>query len=149
MNVAVWLLIAALFGLTAVALGAAEAHGVATEAIPQRAALATAVRYQLIHALALFAIAWLGSRDPRARLVILAGWAYVVGVILFSGSIYLSVLLSVEGITYAAPFGGLFLMAGWALLAVYAVILIRRTRTSRTGVAGTSVARTSVDDSAA
>lgn len=130
MNIAVWLLIAALFGLTAVALGAAEAHGVAGESIPQRAALATAVRYQLIHALALLAVAWLSDRDPRARLVMLAGWAYVVGVIMFSGSIYLSVLLSAEGVAFAAPFGGLFLMAGWALLAIHAVGLIRRSRTN-------------------
>ena len=122
-----WLLIAALTGLVGVALDALGAHALAEASADDVLAYATAARYQLLHALALLAVAWLADRTPGARLVWMAGSAFTVGVILFCGSIYLNVLFGIEDLE-AAPVGGVCLLVGWALLAGQAVFLLRRFR---------------------
>lgn len=80
----------------------------------------TGVRYHFIHALALFVVAWAASRWP-GPLVSVAGWLFVAGIVIFSGSLY---VLSVSGIRWLGaitPIGGLCMIAGWALLAVAAL----------------------------
>jgi uncharacterized membrane protein YgdD (TMEM256/DUF423 family) len=120
-----WLLIAALMGLVGVALDAVGTHALADASAEDRTAFATAARYQLLHALALFGVAWLASRKAGARLVWMAGSTFTVGVILFCGSIYLNVLAGIQDLE-AAPVGGVCLMVGWALIALYAVLLLRK-----------------------
>lgn len=121
---AIWLLIAALFGLSGVALDAAGTHAMVATPPQDQAAFATAARYQLLHALALLGVAWLASRTPRSRLVWLSGLGFTLGIILFSGSIYLRKLAAVDWASAATPAGGICLMAGWAAFALYAVSLL-------------------------
>jgi uncharacterized membrane protein YgdD (TMEM256/DUF423 family) len=118
-----FLLIGAVAGFLAVALGAFGAHGLRSRLSPEMLAVfETAVRYHMYHALAIVLVAlMLGRFDGwmfRA-----AGWAFTVGIVLFSGSLY---LLAVTGVTILGaitPLGGVALLLGWGLLAVAAVAL--------------------------
>ena len=124
-----WLLIGAISGLLAVALGALGAHGLETQLEKQGfAGLAlldklapweTAAHYQLVHAVALLAIGLLAQR--RCGLAInLAGTAMTVGTLLFSGCLYGWVLGGPKWVVMLVPIGGSLLIAGWACLAVAA-----------------------------
>ena len=96
-------------------LGAYGAHGLAATGItPERlAAFNTAVQYQFFHALALLVLGWCGV---RSRVIHLAGTAFVLGIIGFSGSIYAMVLLGSKGLGLITPAGGLCFMLGWTAL---------------------------------
>jgi len=75
----------------------------------------TGARYQMYHALGLFAVAWLISRGaPAARP---AGWLMLAGIVLFSGSLYALALTGTKSLGAVTPFGGLCFLAAWALLA--------------------------------
>lgn len=107
----------ALFAFLAVALGAFGAH--ALRAILSPADLATfetGVRYQMYHAFGLFVVAWAASRSPGAPTHV-AGWLFVVGIVLFSGSLYTLVLSGQRWMGAITPLGGVCFLAGWALLA--------------------------------
>ena len=111
---------AALCGL-GVVLGAFGAHGLRARVTPDRLAVfETGVRYHLIHALGLLAVAWAASRWP-ATWVGAAGWLFVAGIVIFSGSLYLLVLTGTRWLGAITPIGGLCLIAGWAVLAVGAL----------------------------
>lgn len=77
----------------------------------------TAVRYHLIHGLALFAVAWAAVRWP-GNLVSIAGYLIVAGIVLFSGSLYLLSLTDVKWLGAITPLGGVAFIAGWILLAI-------------------------------
>jgi uncharacterized membrane protein YgdD (TMEM256/DUF423 family) len=106
----------ALLGGLAVALGAFGAHALkARLSAAELETYETAVRYQMYHALALLAAAWLISRNaPGASS---AALFFLIGVVLFSGSLYLLVATGVTALGIVTPFGGLALIAGWAMLA--------------------------------
>lgn len=109
--------IGALFGLLGVAAGAFGAHALRDHLDPARLqAFETAVRYQLVHALALLFVGAKAPSAPRpgARL---AGGLFVAGVLLFSGSLYTLVLTGAPAWGAVTPFGGLCFMTGWGLLA--------------------------------
>jgi uncharacterized membrane protein YgdD (TMEM256/DUF423 family) len=111
-----WLFIGALNGLVAVAAGAYGRHGALDPA--GREMFGIASQYQITHGLALLAVAWLASRHEGGRPTAsnLAGAAFTLGILLFSGSLYwfgLSGLVPVRG---AAPTGGFLLMFGWLAL---------------------------------
>ncbi|MEM7121123.1 MAG: DUF423 domain-containing protein [Pseudomonadota bacterium] len=108
----IWLVLAGLNGAIAVAAGAMAAH-VAQDAGGET--VATAARYQMWHALALLAVAWI-STTTRYKLANLAGCLYFAGILLFCGSLYLSVAAGWSGITMAAPFGGIAFILGWLVL---------------------------------
>ncbi len=80
----------------------------------------TAVRYQLVHALALLAVAWAVARWPGS-LAVAAGWLFVAGTVLFSGSLYALSLSGVRWLGAITPLGGLAFLAGWACLVWAAV----------------------------
>lgn len=80
----------------------------------------TGVRYHFIHALALFVVAWAASRWP-GPLVSFAGWLFVAGIVIFSGSLYVLSISGVRWLGAITPIGGLCMIAGWALLAVAAL----------------------------
>lgn len=109
-----WGVIAALLGLTAVALGAVAAHTVADAQAAQ--ALERASLYQLIHALVLLYAT--GLSDKAA---LLARIFLLVGIVLFCGSIELKYLFSVAQAVVVAPTGGVALMLGWLMLGVSAL----------------------------
>ena len=112
----------ALTGGLAVALGAFGAHGLRTRlAADALAIFETAVRYQMYHALALFAVAFALTRWPWSVLPAVAGWLFVAGTVLFSGSLYLLALTDTRWLGAVTPFGGLALIAGWGCLLVAAL----------------------------
>lgn len=106
----------AAFAATGVMFGAFGAHALRTTLTP--ADLATfeiGVRYQMYHAFGLIAVAWASSQwDSPA--VPAAGWAFVVGIVVFSGSLYALVLSGQRWLGAVTPLGGIALIAGWALL---------------------------------
>lgn len=138
-----WTIVAAILGGTAVGLGAMAAHFldpefgkwyagqtrvVSGETIPLAAKFLgdfrTGAEYQIYHALALLAVAAIAVHRPSRR-VHAAGWCFLLGCLLFSGSLY---ILTMTGITRwgaVTPIGGTLLIIGWALLASAALVEAR------------------------
>jgi uncharacterized membrane protein YgdD (TMEM256/DUF423 family) len=108
----------AVAGFVGVALGAFGAHALrARLSADHLAAFETGVRYQLVHALALVLVGVLIGRRP-ARLSTAAGWCFTVGIVLFSGSLYVLSITGTTAVGVVTPLGGLFFLAGWACLAL-------------------------------
>ncbi len=101
----------------AVATGAFGAHGLEGR-VDARAieVWETAARYQMYHALALFAVAWLGQHVQHTA-VNVAGIAFIAGVVIFSGSLYALALSGVKVLGAVTPIGGLAFLIGWGALA--------------------------------
>jgi uncharacterized membrane protein YgdD (TMEM256/DUF423 family) len=111
-----FLMLAAFFGFTGVALGAFAAHGLKNRLTPEYLAIFhTGVLYQLIHALAIFGVAILATQI-QGRLVSYAGIALTLGILLFSGSLYLLTLTGVSKLGIITPIGGLCFLIGWFIL---------------------------------
>jgi len=109
--------IGCVLGFLGVALGAFAAHALKARLAPELlATFETGVRYQLIHALALLAVAWAHSRWP-GRVLGAGGWLFVAGTLLFSGSLYVLSLTGVRAWGAVTPFGGVAFLAGWLCLA--------------------------------
>jgi uncharacterized membrane protein YgdD (TMEM256/DUF423 family) len=107
----------ALSAAVAVALGAFAAHGLRSRISPEAlATFETGARYYMYHALALLAVAWAGARWPGAAMSA-AGWFFVAGTILFSGSLYLLAVTGIRALGVITPFGGLAFILGWLALA--------------------------------
>lgn len=115
-----FLMLAAFFAFTGVALGAFAAHGLKNRLTADYLAIFhTGVTYQLVHALALFGVALLAAHLP-GRLVGWAGCLFAVGIVLFSGSLYLLTLTGVSKLGMITPVGGLCFLAGWLCLGLAA-----------------------------
>lgn len=111
----------AVSALIAVAAGAFGAHGLRERLDPRMLAIfETAARYQMYHALALLAVAWACTRF-RGGLPPAAGWLFLAGTVIFSGSLYLLSLTGQRWFGAITPIGGAAFLAGWTLLAVAAV----------------------------
>jgi uncharacterized membrane protein YgdD (TMEM256/DUF423 family) len=109
------------FAGLAVVFGAFGAHALrATLSPADLATFEVGVRYQLAHALALFVVAW-ASTQWDAPAVAWAGWAFVVGILVFSGSLYVLVLSGMRWLGAITPIGGVALILGWILLAWTAI----------------------------
>lgn len=114
----VFLALGALSGLISVAAGAFGAHALKARLAPDLLAIFdTGARYQGMHALALLAVAW-ACVHWRGSLAPAAGWCFIGGTVLFSGSLYALALSGVRGLGAVTPFGGLLFLAGWGLLAL-------------------------------
>lgn len=116
-----FVMIGALAGVVGVALGAFGAHGLRARLSPEMLAVfETGVRYQMYHALAMIA---LGALAPTlsARLPTIAGWAFLVGILLFSGSLYVLALTGIRSLGAITPLGGVAFLVGWACLAIAAI----------------------------
>jgi uncharacterized membrane protein YgdD (TMEM256/DUF423 family) len=110
----------AISALIGVAAGAFGAHVLRARLEPELlATFETAARYQMYHALGLFAVAWVASRAP-GPLAAWAGWLLVGGTLLFSGSLYALALTGVRVLGAITPIGGVLFMAGWICLALAA-----------------------------
>jgi len=110
--------IGAALALVGVAAGAFGAHGLEGRVTVERLATwDTAAQYQVVHALALLAVAWATTVWP-GRITSAAGWLFVAGTLLFSGSLYLLVLTDTPWLGAVTPLGGLAFLAGWACLAL-------------------------------
>jgi uncharacterized membrane protein YgdD (TMEM256/DUF423 family) len=100
-----------------VALGAFAAHGLKSRLTPDLlATFEVGVRYQMYHALALIALGLVHARMPSSA-VVAAGWCFLGGTVVFSGSLYLLTFTGARWLGAVTPFGGLAFLAGWALLA--------------------------------
>ncbi|HLL46426.1 MAG TPA: DUF423 domain-containing protein [Longimicrobiaceae bacterium] len=106
-----------LFGMLGVGAGAFGAHALRAR-LPADllAVFETGVRYQMYHALALLAAAWAVERWASGAAVA-AGWAFVAGIVVFSGSLYVLALSGARWLGAVTPIGGVAFLAGWALLA--------------------------------
>ena len=118
-----FLLAASLFGLLGVAFGAFGAHALRARVTPERlVTFETGVRYMLYHAFAFFAVVAVRTWGPDSTASAVAGIAFVVGVLLFSGSLFLLVLTDSPRWGAVTPLGGVILLVGWAALA-YGVLV--------------------------
>ncbi|WP_300724667.1 DUF423 domain-containing protein [Pseudomonas sp.] len=116
----VFLMLTAFFGFTGVALGAFAAHGLKGRLSEQYLAIFhTGVTYQLVHTLALLGVALLATHLP-GRLMTWAGVCFALGIVLFSGSLYLLTLTGISKLGIITPFGGLAFLAGWFCLGLAA-----------------------------
>ena len=107
----------ALSALLAVAAGAFGAHALRARLVPDmQTVFETGARYHMYHALALFVAAGAFTRWPGGP-VIAAGWLFVAGTVLFSGSLYLLALTGQRWLGAITPLGGVAFIAGWAALA--------------------------------
>jgi uncharacterized membrane protein YgdD (TMEM256/DUF423 family) len=113
----IFVALGAISALLAVAAGAFGAHALRSRLSPDmQAVFETGARYHMYHALALLAAAWAFTRWPGGP-VIAAGWLFVVGTVLFSGSLYLLALTGQRWLGAITPLGGLAFILGWAALA--------------------------------
>ena len=117
-----WLFaLGAVLGGLGVAAGAFGAHALRDQLAPERLAqYELAVRYQLYHAFALMAVAWATDRWPESSAP-LAGWFFLVGVVVFCGTVYALAFGAPRWFGAITPIGGLSLIAGWFLMAWSAI----------------------------
>lgn len=119
----IFIILSGMLGFTAVALGAFGAHGLQSrlgslpDGVKRLDWWNTAAHYHLTHALALALAAWLVHRGTGVAGLV-AGWAFVTGVALFSGSLYLMTLTGQTRLGIITPFGGLLFLVGWGAIMV-------------------------------
>ena len=112
-----WTGVGGLFALTAVMLGAFGAHGLSGKITPEHLEVfKTGAYYQMVHALALILTGMRMERRPGStRLGMAAAWLFVVGMAVFSGSLYALAVTGTRAWGIVTPIGGLAFMAGWAV----------------------------------
>jgi len=112
-----WIVVGALAGLLGVGFGAFGAHGLEGRATPEQVEWwATGAHYHLVHALALVLYGLVATRGGRG----LAGWSFVLGIVLFSGTLYAMALGAPRWLGAITPIGGVALMVGWLAFALQA-----------------------------
>jgi uncharacterized membrane protein YgdD (TMEM256/DUF423 family) len=136
-----WFRIGAVLGGLAVAFGAFAAHGLDDyfakkyRDFPSKTAAGfevpaswkylqdfkTGAEYQMYHSLALLAVGLAAARTMKRRALDLAGWCFLSGIVLFSGSLYALTLTGDKYWAFVTPFGGVLFLVGWAALA-FAVV---------------------------
>lgn len=110
----------ALSAFIGVAAGAFGAHALRVRLDPDLLAVfETGARYQMYHALGLLAAAWAVTRWP-GQWAVLAGWLFLAGTVLFSGSLYALALSGIRWLGAVTPLGGVAFLAGWLCLALAA-----------------------------
>lgn len=112
------LTLAALLMFVAVAAGAFGAHALRNRLAPDMGAVwQTAVQYHAWHALGLAVVGLLTIHVPERTGLALAGWLFVTGIVLFSGSLYALALTGTRALGAITPIGGVAFLAGWLVLA--------------------------------
>jgi uncharacterized membrane protein YgdD (TMEM256/DUF423 family) len=111
-----WLILAGVNGFLAVAAGAFAAHGLQKRMSAEAVGIfETAARYQMYHALALLAVGWLARTAPGPAVAV-AGWAFTLGIVLFSGSLYALCVTGLRKLGMITPIGGTAFLVGWLAL---------------------------------
>lgn len=117
-----FIIIGAINAFLAVALGAFGAHGLADRLEPKYLEIwKTGVNYQMFHALGILAVAAILGKYAASSLFSWSGWLMLVGIILFSGSLYVLSLTKINMIGAITPIGGVCFLAAWLLLVIGAV----------------------------
>jgi len=115
-----WFVAGTILAFLAVAFGAFAAHSLkARLSSDDRSIWETGARYQMYHALALLGVAYAAQRWGGG-FTTAAGWLFVVGVVLFSGSLYLLSTSGIKVLGAVTPLGGLCFLSGWVCLAIAA-----------------------------
>lgn len=116
-----FLFLGAMSALVGVGLGAFGAHGLKAILSPEMMAVyQTGVTYQMWHALGLIGVALIRQQVPESKLLSWAGWLMFIGILLFSGSLYLLVLLDLKWLGMITPLGGVGFISAWLLIAIFA-----------------------------
>tara|TARA_B100001029_G_C14950773_1_gene388635 strand:- start:92 stop:475 length:384 start_codon:yes stop_codon:yes gene_type:complete len=112
--------IAAVNGLIAVLLGAFTTHTL-KESITEELlrTFQTGVTYHMYHSLAMLAVSMLSLHFPHVRVLKFSAYSFLLGIILFSGSLYFLALTEVRGIGIITPIGGIFFILGWIALCIF------------------------------
>jgi uncharacterized membrane protein YgdD (TMEM256/DUF423 family) len=111
--------LASISGLLAVTLGAFGAHALKSRLDDYALGVwETAVQYHFYHALALLAVGIVALGQPHSTLLRSSGWLFLVGTLIFSGSLYLLAVSGTRWLGAVTPLGGLSFIGGWACLAV-------------------------------
>lgn len=124
-----WIILAAANGILVVGLGAFGAHGLESrlKANERLATWETAVHYHMFHTVALLGVAWLASLAAAGRasssLTDAAGWCFLLGIVLFSGSLYVLSVTNITKLGAITLFGGTLFIVGWVLLLVAGIKL--------------------------
>jgi uncharacterized membrane protein YgdD (TMEM256/DUF423 family) len=114
----IFLVLASLNGFIAVALGAFAAHGLKNMLSPELLnTFQTGVQYQMYHALALLGVGLLALHYPNNPLLKTSGYLFLLGIVLFSGSLYVLALSGIRWLGAITPLGGVAFLTAWALLA--------------------------------
>ena len=109
-------ILGSVMALLAVALGAFGAHGLKMRLSPDMlATFEVGVRYHMYHALALLAVSWGCARWPDSDAPY-AGWAFLFGILIFSGTLYLLTLTGARWLGAITPIGGVAFLVGWVIL---------------------------------
>jgi uncharacterized membrane protein YgdD (TMEM256/DUF423 family) len=115
-----WLILGAASAFLSVAAGAFGAHALRTRLTPDMQTIfETGARYHMYHSLGLIAVGLLAHLRP-SPLLNGAGWALVVGIVLFSGSLYVLALSGIRVLGAITPLGGVGFLVGWVLFALAA-----------------------------
>lgn len=110
-----FMVIASVFGLTGVALGAFGAHSLKSAISSEMLSVfETGVRYQMYHSFALYVVSW-ALQSKRSTKFLVAAWSFVAGVILFSGSLYILAMSGIRWFGIVTPIGGVSLLGGWLM----------------------------------
>ena len=115
----IFLAIASIFGGLSVGAGAFASHALKYK-LSERALeiFETAARYQMYHALALLLVALLINQTESSQpSLVIAGWAFIIGIVVFSGSLYALSLTDIKVLGAITPLGGLAFIIGWGTLA--------------------------------
>lgn len=108
---------AAIAGFLAVALGAFGAHGLEDKlSVEMMAVYETAVQYHFYHALALLGVAILLRINPELPGLGASAWAFALGIVVFSGSLYVLAITEIRWLGAITPIGGVAFLVGWVLL---------------------------------
>ena len=115
-----WIRTGAILGFLAVAIGAFGAHGFKErlESLGTAANYQTAVQYHMYHALALLAVGLVAIVGRPSTPLSVAGWGFLIGAIVFSGSLYILALSGKKWLGAITPIGGVAMLIGWAAFAL-------------------------------
>lgn len=110
--------LASLSGMFAVILGAFGAHALKNRLDDYaQGVFQTAVQYHFYHSLALLAVGVIALSQPQTALLRSSGWLFIIGILVFSGSLYLLSITGARWLGAVTPLGGLAFITGWACLA--------------------------------
>ena len=111
-------ILGSVFGMMAILAGTFGAHGLEQTVTPSLLqTFDTGVRYHMYHALALIGVAW-ACEHFGGKLPVAAGWLFVIGIIVFAGSLYLLAITGARWLGMITPIGGVAFVVGWLLLIV-------------------------------
>jgi uncharacterized membrane protein YgdD (TMEM256/DUF423 family) len=117
----IWIVLGSVSGFFSVVLGAFGAHALSEKLSEKSLAIYhTATLYQMFHALALLVVGLWSAQHPNVSTA-LPGWAFMIGIVLFSGSLYALAVTDIKILGAITPLGGVSFLVGWIAFAILAL----------------------------